>query len=952
MLAALLNVVCVAQNTFQVDIHNSGIPLPGIVDVMVPTALVKSDVYVLTGPNNFVALGIKGRSFGTADKGVTEITLKSVLWPSGKFTGQLTEYPGQVSSANFVPHWLVGDDPTQLFPSIKVKGREILWNYSRTKAFTSAAKQVFTIFGTTADSPQISARVEITIGFQTPHFTYEGELVYSDLENGTGKFIGLNDPDDIRIRFDEAQLRDRPIQNAFFQRNDPRMRAAASLGFAGRVLAQPRTAEQWCRVFPPEPEVEPVPGSTPTLCEPPDPIPRVSINWHPETGKVYARLKPRHWNGNLLVYGGLSGDKDWALPPDWRNDHSPRQVNKPKQPGDRDAFGLLAGQEAFYCDQDKLEILLDGAYKEALRQIHHRTADGMPIRIKDIANVEIYNSLPDPRRGAREMLSFQYGTPIHEGDLQAQDQAHMCHNYTIVAAALTGSAVARWTLEDQAQMIIGSLDWYVSSQRGVGRVLQTAAYMHCLLGTPRDDSVRSDLRDFVRKHVRAAKNRIDSYGVPITSEVFPGYVDGTYSSYVQTPKSWSPFQQGLMSMGYLAWMHVNPSVITSVEGAWEQQLRIAESVVLHGFYDDPDVPNVRQPYYVVGWREDGKPIANPTDGVNVAYAGSKRLFRLTIANAAYITKYLNPDAKREAVEAATKLLSNEPLIDWDAVRWIGPLMTEPIEPPPDPTPDPEPEPEPDPDPTPDPEPEPDPDPEPPSEEWPALSSKAWARTWAGELGENIVLSATGNREYVTLAWDLTGNGNNFVHDGRGGKMAGYRKGVTIDGWETDLPLLGIHRWADGTDHFGSVYYNHKPMVATGPFYLVAVMTETREGGVRDIFGTDEGNYAALDQSNGDVYLAIGGGNRVRIGRGVDTGAIVFAIGRDADGRIIVHSNGSEKGTGANLGGTLALNGFGYDQTGTSYFDDYLMELVYFDHLPSREDINTLTNHLKSRWKIR
>ncbi len=240
--------------------------------------------------------------------------------------------------------------------------------------------------------------------------------------------------------------------------------------------------------------------------------------------------------------------------------------------------------------------------------------------------------------------------------------------------------------------------------------------------------------------------------------------------------------------------------------------------------------------------------------------------------------------------------------------------------------------------------------------FPNIGSELYAWGWAGDGGSNLSLVGSSPGSSITLMSDLSGLGHHFFNNGD--RKAAFAPNLDLDAstlggaYSTSLPLIGLHRWPNGSDHFGSVYYWSEGMNATADFYIVCAMVNTRDNGVRDFFGTDETNLVRMDQSDGDVYLRIAGVDRKVSSNQIDHGPLVLEIWRTAGGDITVYANGQDVTAGSiNMTGTFDVNGFGFDQTGTSYFDDYLMELVYCDALPPAPERDDVREYLRQKWGL-
>lgn len=671
LLAALLATLAAAQN-LTVEVANTGaVGLPGVCDVALPVGLSRDAVFTGRAANGATFLAVKGRQFGPNSHGIEHLTLYSAEWPPGESTVELVPAKTlQAGPANWRPHPLVGDNPADLFPSITIRGVPIAWDLSAIEVYTNALERVFELVGVTESGPQVSARVEITVGYDCPYFSFEGQLVYSDLAN-PAPILALDSVDEVSVRFAENAQFDRRVEDMILRDGDDDLHAAASYGFSGRVLAQPVTRADFA-------------AYTPTLAAEPGKPDDNALQWPEQTGELLARLHASQWQDRALVHRRIVNQDPtsprvlqpalWKLPTGWdaTGRTGPRQIDRPAQTGGRNAFGTFAGQEAFYVPLPMLRSLVSGAYEESLRAIHHREADGQPVDLRDHPDVRTYNSLPDSRArqwGATKLDLLSFGQGIQEGTLWVQDESHMAHTYTILAEVLGGSAVARWTREAQTEITLGSLDWYAQIQRAVGRPLKFLGYSWTLS----DADTRARIEAFVPRKLAAVTARIAASGIVDGAEVFPGYIDRNKSAGYPANlgpswlAGWSPFQQALLVDGVLVWRLLAPELVDSE--MWKQQLRICRTVVAHAFREDPRTGELA-PYYVVGWKEDGTPIVDPVDGDSVIVASSVRAFRLTIAVCAAVVAFHDPAAPQDIIDQATRILGSD-CCDWDWGRWLG-----------------------------------------------------------------------------------------------------------------------------------------------------------------------------------------------------------------------------------------------------------------------------------------
>lgn len=236
----------------------------------------------------------------------------------------------------------------------------------------------------------------------------------------------------------------------------------------------------------------------------------------------------------------------------------------------------------------------------------------------------------------------------------------------------------------------------------------------------------------------------------------------------------------------------------------------------------------------------------------------------------------------------------------------------------------------------------------------------WNWTWAGRCGENLTLSHTApsSNYFITEARDLSGFGRHFI--GRmAGKAPGYRVGVSVTDtswgrgvWDTYFPLLGVHQFANGQELFGNVY-DFNPMTTAGSFHLTAVFTNSRGTGIRDLWGVTDQNLVTIDQGpNRRVTITIAG-QTVTLANGTlpANGLVVLEVGRNTDGTLLCYANGVNiKTHSGTLPGTFTVAGFGYKGSGTSEWDDYLLELIVCAGRPADSHLKLLRQHLLEKWR--
>ena len=136
------------------------------------------------------------------------------------------------------------------------------------------------------------------------------------------------------------------------------------------------------------------------------------------------------------------------------------------------------------------------------------------------------------------------------------------------------------------------------------------------------------------------------------------------------------------------------------------------------------------------------------------------------------------------------------------------------------------------------------------------------------------------------------------------------------------------------------------------WYLACVCGNTRVGGIRELWGSDERNRVRLDQERDSVSLTVAGRTEQIAPRGgLPSGVVVLEIWRNSNNEVFCWANGRDISIpGTKVPGVFNLRGFGFDQSGNSYHDDLLMEMAVFNSLPSATGRKIVRSHLTERWK--
>lgn len=238
----------------------------------------------------------------------------------------------------------------------------------------------------------------------------------------------------------------------------------------------------------------------------------------------------------------------------------------------------------------------------------------------------------------------------------------------------------------------------------------------------------------------------------------------------------------------------------------------------------------------------------------------------------------------------------------------------------------------------------------------------WAWAWAGANGE-FVTTQMGNfgKPIIRQFQDLSGNGNHFFNN-EGGRPSqpGYQVGLSLGGWSTSLPVIGLSSYADGTRIYGQLMFQNASMDANA-FYLAAAVANTRQAGNRWLFGVDSNDYVKLDQGQNFVRVKIGGQGEITLtGNGsLDGGPVLVEVWRDAAGNLRGYVNGTDKTLGnPQSTATFRMSGVGgpYDRgsdpgPADSAWDDHAFEYIACKGVTSSAQRAAVREYLRSKWTL-
>ena len=252
-----------------------------------------------------------------------------------------------------------------------------------------------------------------------------------------------------------------------------------------------------------------------------------------------------------------------------------------------------------------------------------------------------------------------------------------------------------------------------------------------------------------------------------------------------------------------------------------------------------------------------------------------------------------------------------------------------------------------------------------------IGNELWAWIWAGEKGENLELQKKKRWSLITKVKDLSGNGNDFTAVDDKGNKSGipYQVGLFLpkktgaygeyETYSTKLPLLGVNYLVDAsgkkiTEVFSNIYSTEKPLSAENEFYLAAVCMNTRGQGARFLFGDDPDNYIRMDQKNHRLDMKLDGGEIVKITskKAMPTGIIFLEIWRAKDCTITVRANGNIVSLPkVKYPGVCNVKGVGWGGGKHSQWDDFWMEFIMCDKLPSEKERDKLMEFEMCKWNI-
>lgn len=570
----------------------------------------------------------------------------------------------------------IADDPRDYFATITCDKFALTFERAWVEVLEhTAAIQKFKFSRATVETHgkkfRVNAEMAVTIGSHAPYFEYEGYVCLSDIEK-TPDFLDVNG---LVVDFPEIEkVTEQPAEFL-------RMWSGAKIPFRGRVLAQPKA--------PPAPEPEPPQPEHPEcsdcthLADIDDDAPngasgeraetagQIVVNWHPGiAGRPWLKLKPEHWNGHVGPHKGVMGG-DWPLSSAWSSDPygaSDGGVHmRANPPGTGDAAAFCKHHmDSFFVPPAFHEALINGLDFEAQRQTAHFEPDGRRWIRANHPDAVFYGSLPDYRLGS-DTLSFAGGTWVKQGEIKAQDDAHIEMGRVIDAIYNTDSELAFWIFEDQLKAVLHSQAGRRGQTRSVGRMLDVLAYGFLFF-----EEYADECRSFSIEKARAWFGTLPA-GDPQAMQFFPGTIDRHPRGYARYLEDYAAaaegFQNALALEGFDSWMALDPTWADAVNpGFRAAALRVSESIVDEFIERNAFGPGY-QYWYTIGWNEDGAKVGAKIHGKNAWDSSSDHDFMIQgFAAIAMCYRDTQNDALRDK---AREVIVDLGPASWNDARYLG-----------------------------------------------------------------------------------------------------------------------------------------------------------------------------------------------------------------------------------------------------------------------------------------
>jgi len=128
---------------------------------------------------------------------------------------------------------------------------------------------------------------------------------------------------------------------------------------------------------------------------------------------------------------------------------------------------------------------------------------------------------------------------------------------------------------------------------------------------------------------------------------------------------------------------------------------------------------------------------------------------------------------------------------------------------------------------------------------------------------------------------------------------------------------------------------------------------TRTTGERELWGTTEVDNVRLDQLQDRVNINIAGAPfQLTEGDAMEKGPLLLEIWRRRDGTLRTFVNGDDRSRpGIQSDGVFALSGIGFDQAGTSGWDDAAFEYIVCHGLPNAARRREVREYLRAKWGL-
>ena len=227
----------------------------------------------------------------------------------------------------------------------------------------------------------------------------------------------------------------------------------------------------------------------------------------------------------------------------------------------------------------------------------------------------------------------------------------------------------------------------------------------------------------------------------------------------------------------------------------------------------------------------------------------------------------------------------------------------------------------------------------------------WSWAWAGQAGENVTTRSGPYGPVITELRDISGNGRHYFNT-TGEREPGYQVGLRQGGYETDLPVVAIDRYANGSQLYLQ-WMNQNDTMRANEFYLAFAGMNSRDAGNRDLWGNNTTNLVWLDQGGNRAYIVINGSEVQLTPRGsLPKGPLLLEIWRDETGKLHTWANGQDVSSpGASSSATFSMTGIGWDQSGTSGWDDYAFEYVACDDDVTDLGRRDVREYLNAKWGL-